>query len=457
MNKFFKALFVTFMLLVPLTANAECNIVIDSETLICRDSNGVPISPFVENGTTYVPVRSVADAFDTQVNWDQATLTVHLGEVGGTPVLGEHVNIYYNGEEFVCLDVNGTRVYPILRDSATYLPIRGIGNLFGKTIAWDDVKKTAILTTPPSADELNYLTDAIANTEMVEALPVFVEAEGTMSYNGSVISSSSNSVTEPYSPYGFTLSAFLPQDYQKGVSYLGEGKYFIAASSEKLNSDFSIQHILNKNNSTAMFSMLYITIDVKGGYITNISVSFGANVSYNTLLFNQDYSITAAPQYPEGFAFPNTPFPEGPRSENESFIPVQSGENTDSTQLLKKVDTFVTVALAADSAGMLKLISAKDHDVLFGKKSNAQYKSEISAMGKRLLSAYENATGSYNVEKLVYIDASLFPGSERAAKAVLSMEYLDSEVPYTENLELTFYMSNGSWYINPDIVADLIK
>lgn len=44
-----------------------------------KDGNGNTVEPFISNGTTYLPVRAVADALGKEVNWDQETSSVILG------------------------------------------------------------------------------------------------------------------------------------------------------------------------------------------------------------------------------------------------------------------------------------------------------------------------------------------------------------------------------------------
>ena len=73
-------------------------IVIDGKTITPRDANGNIVEPFVVNGTTYLPVRAVADALGKEVYWDGPNYTVYLGRMDGklespTLRLGDAVNI----------------------------------------------------------------------------------------------------------------------------------------------------------------------------------------------------------------------------------------------------------------------------------------------------------------------------------------------------------------------------
>ena len=51
------------------------------EVQTLRDINGNIVHPLVYNGTTYLPVRAIAELVGEPVDWDAATRTVHLGVV----------------------------------------------------------------------------------------------------------------------------------------------------------------------------------------------------------------------------------------------------------------------------------------------------------------------------------------------------------------------------------------
>ena len=74
-------------------------IVIDGETLAPKDVNGNPVDAVIYKGTTYVPVRAMADAAGMSVEWDQDTRTVYLttGE-GEEPQPAEPADARSNAE-----------------------------------------------------------------------------------------------------------------------------------------------------------------------------------------------------------------------------------------------------------------------------------------------------------------------------------------------------------------------
>lgn len=58
------------------------------------NAGGSPVYPIVYEGTTYLPVRAVANMLGLPVDWDQATQTVYLGEKEKTPVTGDMCKKY---------------------------------------------------------------------------------------------------------------------------------------------------------------------------------------------------------------------------------------------------------------------------------------------------------------------------------------------------------------------------
>lgn len=54
-------------------------ILIDGKEYQPTDANGDAVEPFAYNGTTYLPVRAIANAFDKDVDWEAQTSTVTLG------------------------------------------------------------------------------------------------------------------------------------------------------------------------------------------------------------------------------------------------------------------------------------------------------------------------------------------------------------------------------------------
>lgn len=68
--------------------NSNISIKMDGETKVLTDANGVRVYPISYNGTTYVPIRAVANLLDIGVEWDKETQSVLLGkQPGGVDLL----------------------------------------------------------------------------------------------------------------------------------------------------------------------------------------------------------------------------------------------------------------------------------------------------------------------------------------------------------------------------------
>lgn len=57
-------------------ADDSVTVIIDGTTVECTDALGQKVSPFIVNGTTYVPLRAIGEAFGKRVQWDNASNSV---------------------------------------------------------------------------------------------------------------------------------------------------------------------------------------------------------------------------------------------------------------------------------------------------------------------------------------------------------------------------------------------
>jgi len=62
----------------------DIRIVVNGNVVTPKDAQGNIVEPFIWDGTTYLPVRAVADALGLDVTWDGNTYTVYLSH--GVPV-----------------------------------------------------------------------------------------------------------------------------------------------------------------------------------------------------------------------------------------------------------------------------------------------------------------------------------------------------------------------------------
>ncbi|WP_282941564.1 DL-endopeptidase inhibitor IseA family protein [Paenibacillus sp. RC67] len=69
-------------------AYSNIKLYVNGQQIIPKDTDGAVVEPFIYEGTTYLPVRAVAQALNQQVKWDQAAQSVYIdgaSEVNHSP------------------------------------------------------------------------------------------------------------------------------------------------------------------------------------------------------------------------------------------------------------------------------------------------------------------------------------------------------------------------------------
>lgn len=88
-------------------------IYIDGAEIVPKDANGNIVEPFTMNGTTYLPVRAISNAFGQDVEWDGTTQSVYIGKKDQTKPDNYLQKIQYNDYKKGQIDnymsvINGT-------------------------------------------------------------------------------------------------------------------------------------------------------------------------------------------------------------------------------------------------------------------------------------------------------------------------------------------------------------
>lgn len=149
--------------------NKQISITYEGKPMAFYDANGNRVYPITYDGSTYLPIRALSALFDTKIKWDEENRTIYLGEgeiskecaketsekSEGTlenvdAIINGSLKVYYNGKFQLFFDANNNDILPISYNGTTYLPVRALSELFGKTIRWDDTKKEVSITNEKS-------------------------------------------------------------------------------------------------------------------------------------------------------------------------------------------------------------------------------------------------------------------------------------------------------------------
>ena len=76
--------------------NSNITVKMDGETQTFLDAKGNRVYPITYQGSTYLPVRAVAGLVGLDVDWDQATQTVLLGQTKGVDLIDTYKNYAFN-------------------------------------------------------------------------------------------------------------------------------------------------------------------------------------------------------------------------------------------------------------------------------------------------------------------------------------------------------------------------
>lgn len=98
------------------------------------DSENKKVIPVLIDGTTYVPLRFIAEALGAEVKWDAATATVEIAN--STAVIKHKIGtdeLIKNGETVKLSHPT------MIENNRTLLPLREISNLFGKHVYWNKI------------------------------------------------------------------------------------------------------------------------------------------------------------------------------------------------------------------------------------------------------------------------------------------------------------------------------
>ncbi|MGN0183098.1 MAG: stalk domain-containing protein [Candidatus Ornithomonoglobus sp.] len=162
-------------------------IYINGSEIVPTDVDGKYTEPFISEGTTYLPLRAIADMLGIDVRWDDDTSSVYLdsevnkhensvSRIDSTPhretvtIYYRNIHIFIDGNITVLTTQQGDAIEPFIYDGTTYLPVRAVAQLLGLTVDWNDEEKAIYLISEENEDNIlvfdaDFSGDILADTQ----------------------------------------------------------------------------------------------------------------------------------------------------------------------------------------------------------------------------------------------------------------------------------------------------
>jgi hypothetical protein len=148
----------------------DIKININDNEISAKDAAGNAVEPFIVAGTTYLPVRAVAEAFGLSVSWDASTKSVYIGE---QPAAAADIYAEYLAAEKVIqeagsyeIDMDGT-ISITVEDEVTETEISGAIKMISHSDT--DIEVSGVTTTTVAGQEVTaniYYKDGFIYTEV---------------------------------------------------------------------------------------------------------------------------------------------------------------------------------------------------------------------------------------------------------------------------------------------------
>lgn len=113
-------------------------ITINNESKNIDDNN---TAPTIINGRTFIPIRALMEAFNGEVQWDNATRTATLTYNNNEVKLTVDSTTAYFNNNSVTLDVA-----PVIINGRTMLPVRFVAESFGFNVNWNSENRTITIS-----------------------------------------------------------------------------------------------------------------------------------------------------------------------------------------------------------------------------------------------------------------------------------------------------------------------
>jgi len=133
------------ILLIPMMFQTQAHAAVNISVLIDGVRLNTPQAPVMIQGRVMLPMRSIFEALDASVKWNQKTQTVTAVKDGTTVILKINSKTATINKQTVKLDVPAKNL-----KGNTMVPVRFVSEALGQKIGWNSKSKTVTITTTNS-------------------------------------------------------------------------------------------------------------------------------------------------------------------------------------------------------------------------------------------------------------------------------------------------------------------
>ena len=188
----------------------DFTIMVDNKEANFKTASGEAVYPILYNDSTYLPLRAIGELMGRNVDWNEQTKTITLSgtrqssssntdnpNIGTQSITIEErpdFTIIIDGQKKEFYSATGERIYPILYNGSTYLPLRSIGEIMNKNVSWDGTNQIVGLTggsTVTDADSFGQGGNTTTPTNPSTTTDIGVEKAKEIALNHAGLSASS--------------------------------------------------------------------------------------------------------------------------------------------------------------------------------------------------------------------------------------------------------------------------
>ncbi len=155
MKRFFRIFSITLLLICTFSfAQPNLSIKVNNKTI------SSDVAPFIKNGTTYVPVKFVAEALKVDsVTWNSENRSIIIKNSGNTILLFINKNYAYVNNQYTALNNN-----TLIKGNRTFVPIRFVSEILGAKVEWDEDTYTVSISTQNTSSVVKNSTTPSTST-----------------------------------------------------------------------------------------------------------------------------------------------------------------------------------------------------------------------------------------------------------------------------------------------------